>query len=504
MTPMSTDTRIRLSIMMFLQYAFNGIWFIPLVTYLTKAGYTGPEVGSMYGTFALGTIFAPFFVGMLVDRFFSGEKVLGVLNLLSAVTLYLASTMAVDADGGKQYDLFYWILLLHFLCYMPTWALTNSIALYQMDNPGKQFPGVRVMGTLGWIAVGTISLFSSSITSALGVEGNIEATRLPMLLGSAIGLVTGILSFFMPKTPPKQSATQTTFSDILGVKALVLFKDRNFLVFAASSLLIMFPALFYWQSCNLFLNEATALVTSIPAEERAGLNEGVPSQSLKETLEQNGITFSSDPNVVVLVADKEWELTNATGRLLIKDDDGTLNAYGGMSYVMFKMTIGQMAEVIFLVLMPWFFKRFGVKLMLLIGMLAWTARFFCFGFGNPGNMVPLLYLGLALHGVCYDFFFVTGQLYVDKKAPKEIQAQAQGLISLITFGLGWFVGSHLAGMVVGHYAITQMVEGTEQIVDHVWKSVWLWPIAMVIVITLFFAVLFKDDTVVGREEPKDA
>lgn len=433
MASLSLNVRVRLSVMMFLQYAFNGIWAIPLGFYLSKVGYTGVEIGFVAGTtFALGGIIAPFFVGMLADRFFSGQKVLGVLNLLGAVTLYLASRMAVDAEGVKQPMVLFWILLAHYLFYMPTWALTNSIALYQMDNPGKQFPGIRVLGTFGWIAVSTITLFSKQITSAMGVEGNIEATRLPMLLGSGIGVLTGVLSFFMPKTPPKVTAEKITFGDVMGLKALALFKDRNFTVFAISSFLIMFPAMFYWQFCNLYLNEI------------------------------------------------------------------------GMKYVQFKQSIGQMAEVIFLLLMPWFFSRFGVKRMLLIGMFAWMGRFICFGFGNLGTMIPLLYLGLALHGICYDFFFVTGQLYTDRKAPKQIQAQAQGLISLLTFGLGWFFGVLLAGRVIDAYAVKEIVDGVENIVGHTWKSIWMWPIAMAVVITIFFVAMFKDKTAVGRDEQQDA
>ena len=428
MTPMSTDTRIRLSVMMFLQYAFNGIWVIPLGFYLTKVGYGGVEIAFVAGTtFALGCMISPIFVGMLADRFFSGQKVLGVLNLLAAAILFFARDMAVDAEGVKQPWVLFWMLLAHYLCYMPTWALTNSIALYQMDSPGKQFPGIRVMGTFGWIAVSTIALFSDQI---LGKEGNIEATPVPMLLGSGIGLLIGLLSFFMPKTPPKVAESKVTFADVLGLKALALFKDRNVLIFALSSFLIMFPAMFYWQFCNLFLNEI------------------------------------------------------------------------GMKGAQFKMSIGQMAEVIFLVLMPWFFARFGVKKMLLMGMTAWTARFLCFGLGTTESLSPLLYLGLALHGVCYDFFFVTGQLYIDKKAPKEIQAQAQGLISQITFGLGWFFAVMLAGWVIDIYALKEVVAGKEKIVGHVWQSVWLWPIGMAVLVTLFFVVLFKDDTVVGREEPQ--
>jgi nucleoside transporter len=412
--------------MMFLQYAFNGIWYIPLNFYLTSLGYTGVEIGFVAGTtFALGAIIAPFFVGMIADRFFAGQKVLAFLNISAAILLFLASQMAVDSQGVKQPVVLFWMLFAHFLCYVPTWALTNAIALYQMDNPGKQFPGIRVMGTFGWIAVSTITLFSNEITGMMGVEGNVEATKIPMILGSVIGIIAGLLAFFMPDTPPKVKGQKTTFADILGVKALKLFKDRNFRIFAISSFLIFFPAMFYWQFCNLFLNEL------------------------------------------------------------------------GMTYVQFKQSIGQMAEVIFLYLMPWFFIRYGVKKMLLIGMFAWMFRFIFFGLGDLGYLSILLYTGLALHGVCYDFFFVTGQLYTDKKATKDIQAQAQGLISLITFGLGWFVGSLLAGKIVDAYAI---VDSAGKIINHNWQSIWIFPSAMAFVLIIFFSVFFKDKAVVGREK----
>ena len=430
---MTTSIRVRLSIMMFIQYAFNGIWYIPLAFYLTASGYTGVEIGFVAGTtFALGAIISPFFVGMIADRFFPAEKVLGVINIVGSGLLFLASQMAVDGSGAKQPVIMFWILFAHFLFYMPTWALTNSIALYQMDNPGKQFPSVRVMGTFGWIFVSTITLFSREITGAMGISGNIESTQIPMILGSGIGLMAGLLAFILPSTPPKVTNQKITFADILGIKALSLFKDRNFLIFAISSFLIFFPAMFYWQFCNLFLNEL------------------------------------------------------------------------GMEYVQFKQSIGQMAEVIFLYLMPFFFARYGVKKMLVVGMLAWTLRFIFFGFGDLGAGAVLLYLGLALHGVCYDFFFVTGQLYTDKKAPKEIQAQAQGLISLITFGLGWFVGSVVAGRVVDAYSATEIVNAVEMTVGHDWQTIWIYPSLMAIAILIFFQIFFKDDAVVGREDSSEA
>jgi nucleoside transporter len=422
--------RFRLSVMMFLQYAFQGIWIIPLNNYLTKTvGYSDAEAGGMFSTTALGFILAPFFVGMIADRFFSAQKILGVLNLLAAGFLYLASQIAATADGKPQPGFLFWILLAHFVCYAPTWALTNTIALNQMRDPGKQFPGIRVMGTFGWIAVSAVSLFSDAITKAAGVTQNFEYTNLPMVIGAGIGAITGLFSFFLPGTPPKRIDRRPTFGDILGVKALNLFKDRNFLVFALSSFLIFFPNMFYWGFCNMYLNEI------------------------------------------------------------------------GMQHAQFKQSIGQMAEVVFLYLMPLFFIRYGVKTMLTIGFLAWMTRFVCFAFGWQSTLAFLLYLGIALHGICFDFFFVTGQLYTDKKADKEVQASAQGLISLITFGLGWFVGSLTAGKVIGLYKTDPGYQGIATM-THDWQAIWIYPAIAATALLFFFLIGFKDKMLVVQADAK--
>ena len=421
MADMSPNTRIRLSVMMFLQYAFQGVWVIPLGFYLTKVGYTGSQIGSMYGTIALGFIIAPFFVGMVADRFFSAQKVLGVVNILAAVLLFWASKTAVSPDGSAQPQVFFWVLLAHCIFYTPSWALTNTIALNQMSDPGKQFPSIRVLGTIGWIVVSAVTLLSPVL------KMNIEATNLPMIIGAAIGMVTGIFSFFLPDTPPKPTEHKPTVADIIGIKAISLMKDRNFAVFAICSFLIMLPGTFYWIFCNVFLNEI------------------------------------------------------------------------GMEFAQLKQSMGQMSELVFMLIMPFFFARLGVKKMLLIGMLAWLARFLCFAYGDMASAVWLLYLGFILHGVCFDFFFVTGQLYTDKKAPNEIQAQAQGLISLITFGVGWLVGTKLAGVVVDKYVTgTKLVEGSEELI-HNWKAIWLYPAVMAAVIAVVFLIFFNDKTMVGQK-----
>lgn len=445
MAGLSTNVRVRLSVMMFLQYAYNGIWFIPLGFYLGNVGYSDLDIGAAYGTFAVGCIIAPFFVGMIADKFFAAQKVLGVLNLASAGLLLAVGMLSVAPDGkahmvqtfaadgtpqmASSLGVLYWLLLAHFLCYMPTWALTNTISLRQMDNAARQFPSIRVMGTIGWVVVSAVCLFGPQVTALFGAKGTFEATVVPIFIGAGIGVIAGLSAFFMPDTPPGGKGKQITFADILGIKALGLFKDWNYLVFALTSFFIMFAGLFHWSLTNRYLNESK------------------------------------------------------------------------MDFAQFWQSTGQMAETIFLVAMPWFFKRFGVKKMLLLGLCAWIARFVCYSYGVWGTgTAALVVMGLVLHGPCYDFFFVTGQLYTDKKASKDIQAQAQGLISLLTFGLGWFFGAWLSGAIADKFAVKTVVDGVEKVTNHDWHTVWLCPIGIVAVIIVFFSLFFRDNTSVGHEE----
>lgn len=433
MNEMSSSTRKRLRTMMFLTYAFNGIWIIPLGTYLLEIGYSAGNVGSAYMTVAIGCMVSPFFIGMIADKFFAAEKLLGILNLLAGLLLIVAAKVSVGADGlahvgadgTPQLGIFYWALLAHFICYMPTWALTNSVSFQQMNNPGKEFPLIRVWGTIGWIAVSMTTLFSDQINGLLGTTVPFEKSVIPLYIGAAIGILTGLYSFTLPHTPPQGRGKKVTFADIVGVKAFALLKDRNFLVFVLTSFFIFFPGIFYWAFANPFLNES-----------------GMKGAAA-------------------------WQST------------------------------GQMTEMVFLFIMPWFFARFGVKKMLLLGLVAWVLRFICFSLGIWGTSTAfLVVLGLMLHGPCFDFFFVTGQLYTDKKAPREIQSQAQGFIFLTTFGLGWFFGSMLAGKIVDRYALP---DG-----GHEWSTIWIWPVALVAGLIVFFLLGFHDKTTVGRdtvEEP---
>ena len=403
---LSPSVRGKLSAMMFLQFFVWGAYFVTMATYLLQGlGFTGTETARAYSTMPWGAIVAPFVVGMIADRFFAAEKLLGILHLVGAGLLYWVST--ITTPGA-----FFWVLLLYAFCYNPTLALVNAIAFNQMASPERQFPSVRLWGTIGWIVAGLI-------VGSLGIE----ATATPLRIATAASLVFGCFAFFLPHTPPKSLGHKVTVRDVLGLDALSLLKDRSFAIFVIGSLLICIPLAFYYNFTNAFLNEM-----------------------------------------------------------------GVVNAAG-------KMTMGQMSEAFFMLVMPFFFARLGVKKMLLVGMLAWCGRYLLFAFGNPGEPVLMYYGGILLHGICYDFFFVTGQIYVDKTAPKSIQASAQGFITLVTYGVGMLIGSWVSGPVVDRYA-----QKAGEAVSHDWTAIWLWPASMAFVIILLFAFFFDG----GKAEQKAA
>ncbi|MBE7560022.1 nucleoside permease [bacterium] len=413
---MSLTTRIQLSIMMFLEFFIWGACAVTLATYLGKhLQFSDVAIGGAYSTWNWAAIVSPFFIGMVADRFFPAQVVLGILHLLGAVLMYWASQVS---EPGP----FFWVLLAYTLTYMPTLALVNAISFHQMTDVAKQFPGIRVMGTIGWIVAGlAISYVVGPIfRSRLGATP-VDATRLPLYLSAAASLALGLYSFTLPHTPPKGKGRKVTVSDVLSLRALALMKDLSFSVFVIGSLLICIPLAFYYTFTNPFLNEA------------------------------------------------------------------------GMKDVAGKMTMGQMSEVLFMLVMPFFFVRLGVKRMLLIGMAAWAIRYLCFAFGTAAMpSVLLLYLGIILHGICYDFFFVTGQIYVDKKAPEEVRAAAQGFIALVTYGAGMVIGNFIAGIIVHAHVTRTVVEGVET-VGHNWQSIWLWPCGMAVLIIIAFALLFHEN-----------
>src|SRR5712691_9419558 len=394
---MTQGTRVKLSTMMFLQYFVWGAWYVTMGTWLGETlHFSGEQIGLAAGTTALAAMISPFFLGMVADRFLATERILAALHVLGGVVLFFASTQTT-------FGAFYGVILVSTLCYMPTLALSNSLSFRQMDDPGREFPGIRVLGTIGWIVAG---LF-------VGTMG-LEATSAPMRLAAAGSIVLGAFCLLLPHTPPQKTGHRATWREVLGLDALKLMRDSSFAIFVLGSFLICIPLQFYYTFTNPFLNEL-----------------------------------------------------------------GVANAAG-------KMTLGQMSEIFFMLVMPWFFRRLGVKYMLLAGMAAWAARYLLFAGGNNGALVWMLYAGILLHGVCYDFFFVTGQIYVDRKAPGDLRAAAQGFIAFATLGVGMFIGSWLSGKVVDAFSVAT---GSET--HHMWDRIWLVPAAGAAAVLLLFAVFFR-------------
>jgi nucleoside transporter len=380
--------------MMFVQYFIWGSWYVTMGTWLDNTlRFNGTQIGQAYGTTALAAMISPFFVGMVADRFFATEKVLAVLHLIGGLAMYLASTQ-------QTFGAFYPLLLLHTLCYMPTLALTNAISFHNMANPGREFPAVRVLGTIGWIVVGFV----------IG-RMRIEATALPLQIGAAASILMAVYCLFLPHTPPKGKGQKVSAREVLGLDALALLKDRSFAVFIIGSFLLCIPLQFYYAFTNLFLNEA------------------------------------------------------------------------GMVEPAAKMTLGQVSEIVFMLLMPVLIVRLGIKGMMLVGMAAWTARYLLFGWGDAGSLVWMLYIGILLHGICYDFFFVTGQIYVDQQADLKIRGAAQGFIAFVTLGVGMYIGAWASGEVVAAYA-----SGAG---GHDWSRIWMVPAAMAGVVLVLFALFFR-------------
>ena len=401
---MKLTTRIQLMCMMFLMFFTWGAWYGQMGKYLfTTLKASGEQIGSAYATFSIASIIAPFFMGMIADRFFSAQKVMGVLNLLGAGILYLLIK-------NQNPDTFFWYILAYTMTFAPNLALSSSIAMNQMKDPGKEFPPIRVLGTIAWIVV-------TNIVGFYGIGDKVTIFQIAMFTSIA----WGIFAFTLPDTPPKAKG-KATISQILGTDSFVLFKDRSFLIFFISSVLVCIPLAFYYAHANLSLTESN------------------------------------------------------------------------MSNVENKMSLGQVSEVGFMLLIPFALQKFGIKKMLIVGLIAWIVRFVCFGYGNGISSEWVLYLAIVLHGVCYDFFFVTGQIYTDNKAGEKIKNSAQGLITLATYGIGMGIGSILSGKVLDKYSTTI---GT--ITKHDWTSVWMVPAGIAAVVLVLFVVFFKENLGVGSE-----
>lgn len=400
-----SSTSARLSVMMFLQFFIWGAWYVTVGIFMGENGM-GDETHWAYTVGPLAAVISPFFLGMIADRYFDVEKVLGMMHLLGGVAILAAPFM----KGSPT--VFILLLALHMLCYMPTIGLTNTLAFHNITDQEKQFPLIRVFGTLGWIAAGVLV--------SLGL--NAETSAVPFYVAGGASLLMGLFSFTLPHTPPPAAGSgSVTAREILGLDALAKLRSRSFNVFILSSFLICIPLATYYNFAPIFANDVQ------------------------------------------------------------------------LSNVAFKMSFGQMSEVLFMVLMPFFFRRLGVKWMLVVGMGAWVLRYALFALAAPDGVVWMIMFGIILHGICYDFFFVTGQIYVDKKSTADIRGQAQGLLVLITLGLGMLIGAQVSG-----WLNNWLKDGADVLSAAGWQSFWWIPAAFAGAIMLFFTFTFNDE--VDRDE----
>jgi len=403
---MKSITRIQLSLMMFLEFFIWGGWFVTLGTFLgTNLKATGNQTGDVFSTQSWGAIIAPFIVGLIADRYINAERILGALHIIGAFLMY-------QMYNAESISVFYPYVLAYMILFMPTIALTNSVSFRQMQDPEKEFSGIRLWGTIGWIVAGLMISYlfhwDSDENTANGLLRN------TFLMSSIVSLALGLFSFTLPKTPPtKGTHEKVSVREIIGLDALKLLKDKNFAVFFISSILICIPLAFYYQNAHPFLS-----------------NIGM------------------------------------------KDPTG-------------KMTIGQISEVLFLLLLPLFFKRFGFKVTILVGMLAWALRYILFAYGNAGELSFMLLIGIALHGICYDFFFVSGFIYTDSKAGEKYKSAAQGLITLATYGIGMLIGFKVAGWITDKYRLM------ENVYDY--KMIWTIPAIIAAAVFVLFLLLFREE-----------
>ena len=409
---MNTGIKVQLSFMMFLEFFIWGGWFVTLGTFLGNSlQASGTQISAAFSTQSFGAIIAPFIIGLIADKYFNAERILGILHLIGAGLMF----MMFNAEDFTQ---FYPYVFAYMVVYMPTLALVNSVSFNQMKDPAKEFAVIRVWGTVGWIVAGLMISYMFFWDSSEGLA--VGALRNTFMMSCVASLILGVFSFTLPATPPKiGKGEKLSITELMGLDAIKLLKDRNYLVFFISSILICIPLAFYYQNANPFLTEI-----------------GVP---------------------------------NATG----------------------KMTIGQVSEVLFMLLLPIFFTKFGIKKTLLVGMLAWVARYALFAYGDAGSGMYMLLIGIALHGICYDFFFVSGQIYTDSKAGPRYKSAAQGLITLATYGVGMLIGFWVAGLVSDHFLLADQT--------HDWQSIWLIPSGIALLVTILFMIFFKEENIKKEE-----
>ncbi|MCX8472416.1 MAG: MFS transporter [Sediminibacterium sp.] len=415
---MNIRVKIMLCMMMFLNFLVWGLWFVTMGDYLSKGnlGSSGGDVGLAYSTQAWGAIIAPFVMGLIADKYFAAQRLLGVLQICGGIILIVIFNQSQTYSTG-DFGSFFILLLAYMILFMPSLGLTNAVALKQVKDSEKEFGFIRMWGTIGWIVAGSIlgyilyQRFGVDIINSDTRKNDINFT---FMMAGIVSIFYGVFCFFLPDTPPPSKGTSITVRQILGLDAVALLKNKNYLIFFISSILICIPLAFYYSFAGVYLGE---------------------------------INFQNYAS---------------------------------------KMSYGQISEALFFFIMPWFFKNLKVKKMLFLGMLAWTIRYIFFSYGDSDHLAWMLYGGIILHGICFDFFFVTGYIYTDQTAGPSIRASAQGFITIATYGLGMLVGFFLSGKVVDYYTITN-----NNITSHNWKAIWQYPAVIALIVLLFFSIFFK-------------
>lgn len=416
MESMSMSVRVKLSVMMFLQFMLFAVWWVQLVTYLGNIGIEANYISLIMSTMAFGCLASPI-IGMIADRHFASQKVLATLNIICAIFLFLASRQTSPV-------MLFVLLLIAMLCYMPSWGLTSAIAM--SNSPAEKFPQIRVFGSIGWVASGLFSIVALKVLNPLPFF-NIEAfdgTRLPLLCGSVCCLIAAAVNFTLPNTPPPAKGQQASIVDALGLRALSLMKDANFALFIVISTLVMIPFMIYFNFGSQFLKTE------------------------------------------------------------------------GFKFVTVTMNWGQFAEMFFMLLIPLALARIGIKWAMFAGLVALVVRYAAFLCGGMYDQTWLYFVAILVHGVIFGFYFVGGQIYVDKKAPPEIRAQAQGFLFLATFGIGTLLANFFMGVLLTRYT------DAENVTD--WTSIWKITTAISAVLLVAFFVFFRDKLQSGSETANQA
>ena len=413
---MQTQIKAKLAFFMFLQYFIWGSWYVSMATYLGKTlGFEGGQIGAAYGAFAIGAMISPFFVGLIADRYFASEKLLAFLGILGGVLMFTIPKLTTFSS-------FYPVLILYCASYAPTLALANSLSLHHLADPKRDFPLIKTLSAVGWIAGG--------VTLSLVLKG--EQSAVQFYLAGGVSIALGLFSLTLPHTPPKKTGQNVSLGEILGLDALALLKKPSFAIFIVCMFLICIPLYFYFVNMNMYVTEL------------------------------------------------------------------------GWSYTAAKMSLAQVSDIVFLILLPLMLKNLGYKKTIFIGILAWVTRYFLLAgsVNNSGFATSLIFAAILLHGVCYDFLFIAGQLYVDDEANERMRGAAQGFIAFILWGVGAFIGTWLAGTSQAFHTLKEPV-GT---IAHDWHGIWIYPAWGATAVLVIFLIFFKappkkvhTDIIAGRK-----